>query len=241
MANRSYLYALSNRPTSYADRPETIGGVSEWAYDVPFAYRVLLSGDPQPCASLVSDGLEDDRPDHKTRLYAVSADFEAGFARFQKLARTLKPIAGSALAAALDESIAFLEPHRDRYLLLETIELDLMSQSGEKALRECVDREIERCRKVGAAMDALSDDPTEAGRELLAAAERERSAPLDALFGLTLDGFDDVRGKRTRCPLGVSYWSEVLYFGLWSRAKFEAAQAKKRAEAAAKPVDAVDG
>ena len=70
MANRSYLYSLSNRPTSYADRPETISGLSEWPYDVPFIYRLLMSGDPQLCASLVSDGLDDDEPGSRTRLYA---------------------------------------------------------------------------------------------------------------------------------------------------------------------------
>jgi hypothetical protein len=45
MANRAYLYSLSNRPTSYTDRPETITGLSEWPYAIPFTYRVLLSGD----------------------------------------------------------------------------------------------------------------------------------------------------------------------------------------------------
>ena len=53
MANRSYLYSLSNRPASYADRPETICGLSEWPYAVPFSYRLLMSGDPQGVADAV--------------------------------------------------------------------------------------------------------------------------------------------------------------------------------------------
>ena len=84
MANRSYLYSLSNRPAAYVDRPETISGLSEWPYDVPFMYRLLMSGDPQPCASLVSDGMEDEEPGSKTRLYAISGVFEPGYARVRR-------------------------------------------------------------------------------------------------------------------------------------------------------------
>ena len=76
MANRAYLYSLSKPPTSYSDRPDTICGLSEWAYGVPFSYRVLMSGNPRACASLISDGLEDDPKDKKTKLYAISGDFQ---------------------------------------------------------------------------------------------------------------------------------------------------------------------
>ena len=69
MANRSYLYSLSNRPTHYTDRPETICGLSEWPYAVPFMYRLLMSGDPQLCASLIADGLEDDEPEHLSLIH----------------------------------------------------------------------------------------------------------------------------------------------------------------------------
>ena len=48
-------------PAAYADRPRRSRSV-EWPYDVPFMYRLLMSGDPQPCASLVSDGMEDEEP-----------------------------------------------------------------------------------------------------------------------------------------------------------------------------------
>lgn len=57
MANRCYLYSLSNRPTSYSDGPESISGQSEWSYVVPFSHRALMSGDPQLCSSLVDGGL----------------------------------------------------------------------------------------------------------------------------------------------------------------------------------------
>ncbi len=273
MANRSYLYSLSNRPTSYSDRPETISGLSEWPYDVPFMYRLLMSGDPQLCASLISDGLDDDEPGKRTRLYAISSPFDPGFERVKRFAEILRvavavlPPALSAPAQAparpasfldrlkqvfsprkktvssipvqaatqsyappshllveLDETIAFLEAHRDSYLLLETIELDIMSESGEAALKASVEQELARCRHAGAALDALPADITEAARQLKLATVQQAEEPLDVLFGLRLDNeFDSTRDNATEYPLGL-YWSDVLYFELFNRSEYEAQQ-----------------
>lgn len=271
MANRSYLYSLSNRPTSYEDRPETISGLSEWAYDVPFMYRLLMSGDPQLCTSLISDGLDGS----KTPLHAISSPFSPGLeqvkrfvailkvligppaaqspasplveapestvmARLQRWVRrafappaaksTPKPASMAAPAAVeylpgwLDETIVFLEAHRDRYLLLETIELDVMSESNADALRALVETEIDRCRRVGAAFEALPEDNVEAARALQRAAAERSVAPLDAFFGLRFDDdCDNTRTRATEHPMGLE-WSEVLYFELFNREQFEARQ-----------------
>lgn len=265
MANRSYIYSLSNRPKSYRDRPETISGLSEWPYDIPFLYRLLMSGDPQLCASLISDGFEDDEPENKTNLYAISSRFDLGFERvkrFNDVVRLLAvqiplselqsdlkeppislfvllkrlifpqvvpaadtPAVHSAptnLPVWLDEMTAFLEDHRNDYLLLETIELNSMSQNEEAALRVCVEREITSCLHVGAAIDALSIDLEEAGRQLKKAITQKCEAPLDAFFGLRLDDeCDSTRSGATEYPLGVQ-WFDELYFGLLNKADFEA-------------------
>jgi hypothetical protein len=224
MANRAYLYSLSNRPTSYADRPETISGLSEWAYAIPFSYRVLMSGDPQLCASLVSDGFDGEPANRKTKLHAISGDFEVGFARLKRFISAVRPLVATsspALIAGLDEALAFLESHRDRYLLLETIELDTMTHEGEAELRACVEREIAECVRAGAAIDALPSDAAEAGGTLANAARTRTGPPLDTFHGLRLnDDFDNVRGGNEN-PLGLE-WSDVLYFELWNRAEFEA-------------------
>jgi hypothetical protein len=223
MANRAYLYSLSNRPSSYADRPDTISGLSEWAYAIPFSYRVLMSGDPKLCASLVSDGFDGEPADRRTSLHAISGDFEAGFARLKRLISVVRPLAASSptLVAALDETLEFLEAHRDRYLLLETVELDTMTAAGESELRACVEREIAECVRAGAAVDALPADVAAAGAALANATHSRTAPPLDAFHGLRLDDdFDNVRGGN-ECPLGLG-WSDVLYFKLWNRAEFEA-------------------
>ena len=110
MANRSYLYSLSNRPNSYADRPESASGLSEWAYHVPFMYRLLMSGGPQLCASLVSDGLEDDPPDQKTKLFAISSDFDPGLVRVKRFGDIVLHMAVPAPIAERLEPIASLPP-----------------------------------------------------------------------------------------------------------------------------------
>ena len=226
MANRSYLYSLSNRPTSYSDRPETISGLSEWAYFVPFSYRVLTSGDPEMGASLVSDGFEEEPPERKTRLHAITGDFETGYARLQKFLAIVRAVAGSTapnLVQAIDETNEFLRAHRNRFVLLETVELDTMTEGTEQALRACVERELAACRGAGAAIDALPADVKEAAAVLKAAATRKQAAPpLDAFFGLVLDdNCDSSRDGHTEYPLGL-YWEEVLYFQLWNREQFEA-------------------
>ncbi|MFY2948123.1 hypothetical protein ACOTH1_07460 [Achromobacter ruhlandii] len=275
MANRSYLYSLSNRPATYADRPETITGLSEWPYAVPFSYRLLMSGDPQLCASLISDGLDNDEPEQRTPLHAISSRFEPGLARIKRFAdivrTTVAPDGASApapaaqdvaqdpepslleglkrlfaparaktetgarapsgLLAALDETIAFLEAHRNDYLLLETVELDLMAAADKAALKTQVERELARCRRAGEALDALPADPAEAGRQLLAATRERGAAPLDAFHGLRLDdGFDGGGNQRVDYILGLE-WSEVLYFDLHNRAEFEAQRREPEAEA----------
>ncbi len=225
MANRSYLYSLSNRPMSFSDRPETISGLSEWNYAVPFSYRALMSGGPQLCSSLVSDGFDGEPPDRKTRLYAISSDFELGYARLKKFFAAVRTLVGEGapdLLHAMGETQIFLEAHRDRYMLLETIELDTMSEDTGQGLQACVERELTACLRAGAAIDALPADAGEAGARLRAAAQHKSEEPLDAFYGLVLDDhFDSTRDGKTCYPLGLE-WSDVLYFELWNREQFEA-------------------
>ena len=251
MANRAYLYSLTNRPTAYTDRPEAISGLSEWPYDIPFSYRLLMSGDPQLCASLIAPGLEDDEPDHPTQLMAISSVFELGYQRWVKWAhivrhlvhmpvvaqperkglwsRLFRPAPAATASAApaqgllrgLDETLDFLDQHRHPYLLLETVELDLMSTSDEQALRAEVEAELARCRQAGQALDALPDDVDAAANRLREATTQKLAAPLDAFYGLRLDDdYDNLRDRKTERPLGLE-WSDVLYFHLANQAEFK--------------------
>ncbi|WP_299939803.1 hypothetical protein [uncultured Microbulbifer sp.] len=221
LANRSYLYSLSNQPISYTDRPESISGLSEWPYNVPLSYRILLSGNPKLCASLVSDGFESDSPDDKTQLYAISGDFEAGFIRFKKFIEVVRLLAAeksAPLLSMLDETVDFLQQHQDRYLLLETIELDCMEEEEEAALRACVEAEVTACRDVGAAIDSLPGDPRMAADILQGAAEKEKAPPLNVFYRILFNDNFDCLDNDT--PLGL-YWSDVLYCELENKEEFD--------------------
>ncbi len=226
MANRAYLYSLSSQPTSYTDRPESISGLSEWPYDIPLSYRVLMSGNPTLCASLVSDGFDGEPADQKTRLYAISSEFDAGYQRLTRLIDIVRQHSDgkhTALDSALDETLQFLDAHRDRFVLLETIELDTMMTADEAELRRYVEEEIERCRQVGEAIDLLPQDLDEAAAVLAEAASNGAESALDAFFGMRMDDdFDNVRDDMTEYPLGMVGWYETLYFQLWNKAEFDA-------------------
>jgi len=75
---------------------------------------------------------------------------------------------------------------------------------------------------------SVSTSPWNASRggAVLAAAAAERSAPpLDAFHGLVLtDDFDNTRDDKTDNPIGLSWWTDVLYFALWNRAEYAANQ-----------------
>lgn len=97
-----------------------------------------------------------------------------------------------------------------------------MSESEESKLRACVEEEIARCLHAGAAVDALSVDIAEAGRQLKLATTQEQASPMNAFFELHLDDdCDSSRDGTTKYPIGLQ-WDESLYFGLWNRAEFEA-------------------
>ena len=128
--------------------------------------------------------------------------------------------ASDQLLAALDETLAFLDAHRDSHLLLETIELDIMSHAGEAELKACVDAEIVRCRHAGAALTRCR--PWTKPPRAWTAVAGQAAEPLDAFHGLRLDNdFDSTRTGATERPMGL-YWSDVLYFELFNRSQFEA-------------------
>jgi hypothetical protein len=183
-----------------------------------------MSGNPQLCASLISDGFNGEPADRKTKLYAISAEFKAGIERLKRLVAILRPLVATsspALVASLTESLDFLESHCCHYLLLETIELDIMNCNTEGELRESVNREIAECVRVGDAIDALPADTTEAGARLIAATRQRSNSPLAAFYGLRLDDNFDNGRSGTEYPFGLA-WSDVLYFHIRNRAAFAA-------------------
>lgn len=226
MANRSYLYSLSNQPESYADRPKAITGLSEWPWDIPLVYQILLSGEPRLCASLIAEGLNDDEPGNPTPLYALTGRFDSGFTRMKRFAEivaTIAPPKSRELRRAINEALEFLSAHRNEYFLLETLELDIMEGSDSAALRQLPEKHLADVRAAAEAVDALRPWNFITVRKLRRGARGLRGK-FAHFNGVSLG--DDFDNPNTGKDLGMGYWSEVLFFDLWNRERFEADQMK---------------
>lgn len=215
VVNRAYLYSLDNRPVSYFDRPERASGLSEWPDTVPISYRILASGNTQICSSLIANGLEG-APDVK--VYAINGEYDVGFARFLRFIDVIRFVSGSSHFEApklLDETIStrsFLDLHMNKYVQLETVELDILSGGDEAMMKEMVEAEASMCTWIGESIDALPSDTNEA-----AAVVYESSVKGTGPFaGLRFDDKYDAG----RSPLGFR-WSETLNFDMPTRAAFE--------------------
>ena len=82
MANRSYLYNLDfNRIERAKTKEDEVLGVSEYAYEIPLSYKILLSVNPENTYSILWDY------EHQI---AISGDANAGKTRLLKFVDELK-------------------------------------------------------------------------------------------------------------------------------------------------------
>lgn len=253
MANRYYLYSVSKRPLSFQDRPDQINSVSEWAYLVPFTFRVLMSGKPELVASLLYENLEEyddaelseefesdleldsdldfeptDENEYEVglnnKLYAISSVCEIGIQRLEKINRILKflelPIAGE-LSDRLTAMLEFISEKKLNFFQLETIEVDIMSESDYQPLRECVEQEMKKCIEVGLAIDCLANEDQTAAAQFLDAINSKSDSRFNAFFGLRLDqNYDNQIEFLTEMPFGLEY-AEHLYFNILNKSDAE--------------------
>lgn len=113
MANRSYLYSVDALPVAGADEKPLVVGIAEWNYDIPLAFRLLVSAHPRKCRSLIWE-----YPDE----IAIAGDYDQGVAR---LLDYLDGMNQSGIAALRDEARAFLnaDENKRRYFVLECGEI----------------------------------------------------------------------------------------------------------------------
>lgn len=113
MANRSYLYSVDALPTAGAEKKPRVVGIAEWNYDIPLAFRLLLSAHPRTCHSLIWDF-----PDE----IAIAGDYEQGVAR---LLGYLDELDRPEIAKLREEARAFLTAteNKRRYFVLECGEI----------------------------------------------------------------------------------------------------------------------
>lgn len=221
MADRSYLYSISNQPKNYADRPDSIKSLSEWSYTVPLSYYILTSGNTKICASLISDLSTSSVDNDEINLYSIVGDFEIGFARLKRFLHVLDLTAPKNyrnLRSSIENTIGFLSQNKNKYILLETLEIDCMSAVSSDELSKEVEGHVERAILSGLAVDALSNWDFIARLQLSKAAKIGRGV-FKAFRGLNLnDDYDDLGAENV---LGISEWSSILYFDPWDKEEFK--------------------
>jgi len=120
LANRSYLYSCNMVPgtdTGAVARKRI--GLSEWNWETPLVFRLLLSGNPRVCRSTIWD-LEEE--------IAIVGDYAQGVEKLRGfLARITLPEAQPLIA----EALTFLEDEANRqaWIVLESGELYDMEDS----------------------------------------------------------------------------------------------------------------
>ena len=121
MANRSYLYSTNIAPGPDAvDQGRKLIGISEYNYDIPIVFKLLLSGNPRTCPSSIWD-CDDD--------IALLGDYDAGLANLEAfLAQIQSPAAQPMIAQALE----FLRKpeNQNPYFVLECGEIFEMQDPG---------------------------------------------------------------------------------------------------------------
>jgi hypothetical protein len=73
MANRSYLYATDQIPSpDTTPRDGEVIGIAEWSYDIPLAFKLLLTGEPRLANSWIWQ---------TPQIIAIVGDYDSGVAR----------------------------------------------------------------------------------------------------------------------------------------------------------------
>lgn len=225
MAHRAYLYSVNKPPLENVEGLAAPKSLSEWPSQVPFSYEVLMSADPQLCPSLLGDGLEDDDSDNPTKLWANYSSWELGFERMQKLLGILKALPRvprvddadkpseltlEELHQRVEETEKFLLAVKGEYVVLETVEIDLlgyMPDLGADYLRDEAEGAAYGCTAAGKGIDALPADPELAATVLLNAVENKDYGPLRVFYRLRFDDHNNAKGS----PLGL-YWTDITYY-----------------------------
>lgn len=185
MADRSYLYSTDHLPGSpeWGER-RALQGIAEYRYDIPLAFKLLLTADPTACRSSIWE---------TPALLAIAGDYARGVAA---LTTYLGRITDPAARPLIDETIRFLRApeHARRYFILECGEIFDLTEGPLDAKNAALVTEIQ---ELGGDIDGLPVPPPVPARPGLVARMLGLKAP-DPLLPYY--------------ELGLGAWSELLYF-----------------------------
>jgi len=196
MANRSYLYSTNivPGPNAKANGRKLIG-ISEWNYDIPIVFKLLLSGDPKTCLSSIWDNPEE---------IALIGDYASGVKNLEDfLSKITNPSTQSLIAEAMD----FLNKpeNKNQYFILECGEIfDMNNTSISEQNLELLEQIKNLQPEINEALQSLLPSPTK---------PVESTGFFVKLFGKTPKSpqqkYDPMKSIYA---LGLGNWSNILYF-----------------------------
>lgn len=197
MANRSYLYSSNFVPPPEANEADRrITGISEWKYDIPIGFKILLSGNPRKCQSLIWDVPQE---------IAIVGDYDQGLDR---LLHFLDRIPLPEVIPLKEEARKFLtdEANKNRYFILECGEI---FELHDEPLTEQNDSLLAEIRNI----------------ESLVESALANLLPSQACTAKASGFFSRLLGRNPPAPerkgsadavhsLGLGNWSSILYFDM---------------------------
>ena len=205
MANRSYLYSTNIPPGPNAvTQGRKLVGISEYAYDVPIVFKLLLSADTRSCPSSIWDSDGDT---------ALMGDYDVGVA---KLRDFFAQIEEPAAQVWMTQALEFLNQpeNRNPYFVLECGEIFEMGDMPDEQQNQRLQGQIQNLQpEIDAALQAVQQFGT-------AAPLAPQTAPKKPGFLARFFGLAPSQAPARSAPdpmqpiraLGLGYWSNYLYF-----------------------------
>ncbi len=202
VANRSYLYSVDKKFEEI--EKQNIIGLSEWNYDIPLLYKILLSCDPQICKSPAASSWESFDNDDNYEIdenCAILADFEGGILKLKEFS---KKITHHIAQKLFKEAIDFLQEsnNRQKYFLLDLAEIYEMNDGSSQEQNQELIAQIR-------SLDNYADEVV----TKLAKYNPERFANRNWLGKLFSPKIDDQELEELFCEeLGLGNWHNELYY-----------------------------
>jgi len=202
MANRSYLYSIDfDRTLEERSEDKKVRGLSEWPYEIPLAYKILVSRDAKLSPSIIFD---------YEKPIAIIGDFYKGreklFHFLEELSKT-NLIEKDELGALIRDAKKYLYDAKNEaeYTILECGEIYEMGHEDiEVANTNLYENEILRID------ETIRDYMVKIqNTQNIAEAEKHEIDSLVNRFEMTAEqAINQIKLNL----LGISYWSDVLYY-----------------------------
>ncbi|CAA0104231.1 Uncharacterised protein [BD1-7 clade bacterium] len=191
MANRSYLYTTDHLPESPEwDEQRDLHSIAEWNYDIPLAFKLLLTGNPIAVKSSIWETPE---------RIAIAGEFKSGLNVLQEYLARL-PSEAEPLVTEANEFLLKASNER-KYFILECGEIFDMDEGSLE------DRNLSLLQEIS----SLKPDISKLHVPIAPKIELPKLSLIDRLFGKKQeqeksDPLEPFYG------IGLGNWSNILYF-----------------------------